>query len=109
MKFDKNTLSGFLLMILLLVGFMYYNTKQQHESQLAEQQRLDSLAKVEVTVPPVQETDSVVSQVEETLPDSVVQALQVNGFQDKYGILSASAQGESDEVIMENKLVKLTL
>jgi hypothetical protein len=51
MKFDKNTIIGFSLMLIMLIGFSWYQTDIQRDQAIAEQARLDSLAKAEILNP----------------------------------------------------------
>jgi len=109
MKFDKNTVIGFALMVLMLLGFMFYTTKQQQEEQIAKQHLADSLAKVEAAKPKpvVQEQPAIVAST--PLSDSVQKVMQANAASTKYGILAPAASGAAKEVVLQNKLVKLTL
>lgn len=111
MKFDRNTAIGFGLMIALLLGFSIYQTSLQKEQQIAEQARLDSLAKITAPVETIQQPQATAAQFApaENLPDSVKQAMVASELGSKYGILAPSAQGSQREVVMENNKVKLTL
>lgn len=97
-------------MVLMLLGFMYFTTKQQHEQQLAQKRIADSLAIVEAAKPkPVVTEQSTTAQPIENLSDSAKQALRASVANDKYGILAPSALGTATDVVMHNKLVKLTI
>ena len=72
MKFDKNTAIGFTLMILLLLGFSWYQANEQEKLQEAQQAALDSAAAVIPPAPtPVVEQDASVSFVDSTAGDSL--------------------------------------
>jgi YidC/Oxa1 family membrane protein insertase len=109
MKFDKNTVIGFALMVLMLLGFMYYQTKQAHLQQVAEQQLQDSLAKVEAARPKPAPTAEYAQDNAAPLSDSVRQALKSTASLTKYGMLATAATGEAQEVTMQNGHVKVTL
>jgi len=97
-------------MILMLLGFMYFQTKQAHEQQIAEQHLQDSLAKAEASMPkPVANEQPTSTQPVKSLSDSVQQALRASVANNKYGILAPSALGTATDVVMQNKLVKLTI
>ncbi len=96
-------------MVLMLLAFMYYNTKQQHELQLAEKKRLDSLAQVEMQQPKAPQNAS--SQTIATNHNTSINSMMAdsNHLQTKYGILASSAKGESQSVVLENQVIKITL
>ncbi len=96
-------------MIMMLLGFMYYQTKQAHQQQIAEQQLQDSLAKVEAANPKPIVTEPTVTPVAENISDSARQVLMASAASTKYGMLAPSAAGTAAEVVMQNKLVKLTI
>lgn len=104
---------GFGLMILMLIGFMIYQTKQAQEHQLAEQQRLDSLAKVESTLPKVEDTLTEIKtaplEQSEELSDSLKQELRNSQAFQNYGIFANASNGVAKEVVLQNDKVKLTL
>ncbi len=111
MKFDKNTIIGFALMLIMLIGFSWYQTNIQKEQAIAEQARLDSLAQAEILNPkPVElPQQTTVAAASEQLPDSLKSAAMLAASGDKYGLLVTAASGSAQEVIMENNKVKLTL
>lgn len=111
MRFDKNTAIGFALMVLLLLGFSFYQTSVMKEQQEAEQLKLDSLAKLEALNPPVNIEPPVAqsAQVVAAGNDSVAMASAEAGKLEKYGLLAAAASGEAKDVVMENNKVKITL
>jgi YidC/Oxa1 family membrane protein insertase len=105
---DKNTITGLLLIILILVGFSMLN--KPSEEQLAarkEQQRInDSIAVVEnIQAKTLQLTDSMNAQA--------AQPAQANRNPDslnliKYGTFAALTQGESTTDTISNDLMELT-
>ena len=109
MKFDKNTIIGFSLMLIMLIGFSWYQTDIQRDQAIAEQARLDSLAKAEILNPKPAEVAPTMAAVETQLPDSANSAALAAAAGDKYGLFVVAASGSAQEVVMENNKVKLTL
>lgn len=106
---DKNTITGFLLMFAILVGFYFINKPseeqleriRQYNDSIAlvqqkayeEQRKQDSLAKLQVA----NDTTFAIAN------DSVRQAIQ----KDVFGAYSASAFGEEEFITVENEVLKL--
>ena len=118
---NKNTLIGFLLITVILFGWIYFMTPSKE--QLAEQQRIqDSIrqARLEQMM-----LDSI-RQAEQRQADAQLAALQMdttqlvgldslgfaqlkqNTLRDKYGAFAPSAEGSEQSWTIENKLQKLT-
>ncbi len=118
---NKNTLIGFLLITVILFGWIYFMTPSKE--QLAEQQRIqDSIrqARLEQMM-----LDSI-RQAEQRQADAQLAALQMDTTQlagldslglaqlkqstlrDKYGAFASSAEGSEQTWTIENKLQKLT-
>lgn len=112
MRFDKNTAIGFALMILMLLGFSFYQSSVMKEQQEAEQLRLDSLAKVEAAMPkplPAPDASGVNVASIEPMSDSASLALAAAEKAGKYGSLATSTQGTAQDVVIENNKLKITL
>jgi YidC/Oxa1 family membrane protein insertase len=107
MKFDKNTAIGFVLMILLLLGFAWYQAGQQEKIQKEQQAVLDSTAAAAPVTPESPQPQAVLPDT--SMSDSLRSALAAFEQQSKYGILAASAQGDNIPVVLHNSHVKLTL
>ncbi len=107
MKFDKNTAVGFVLMILLLLGFSWYQANEQEKLRQEQQATLDSTAAAVPEVPAVQSTG--VLQPDTLMSDSLRTELASLEQQSKYGILAASVKGENVPVVLRNARVKLTV
>ena len=105
---DKNTILGFVLIALIIVGFSVLN--KPTEVEIAQQARYsDSIALVEqiriqseVAANNAKPTDSRDSL---TVSDSTA----ATDFADAFGAFSTAAKGEEKFYTLENKLVKLTL
>ncbi|MBL0317402.1 MAG: hypothetical protein IPP69_17210 [Flavobacteriales bacterium] len=100
MRFDKNTVIGFTLMVVLLIGFAWYQNGEMKKQAEAEQARLDSLAKVEAANPkPSEPAQSIPTSdqaviVAPAANDSASIASASGLLHEKFGILAAAAQGE---------------
>lgn len=104
MNMDRNTIIGFLLMILLVIGFAWFNTPSPEEA--AEQLRLDSLARVEqeqkkaLEAPPADKATAPVYQSD----SAYAQAMNA-----QFGILAPATQGEAKYVTIENNKIRMQL
>ncbi len=105
---DKNTLIGFLLIGIVLLGFSWLNrpTPEQVEAQRRYQ---DSIAKVEYAAQmELQKQENKSQQAEEgvaDLPDS----LRVARLQESYGVFADAMVGTDDYTVLENDVVELRL
>jgi len=105
---DKNTIYGFILIALILVGFSVLN--RPNEQELAKQQRFnDSIALVEQ-----KKMDAAAAQkkpVTDIKPDSLsnTDSTSVAQSNDAFGAFSVAANGEEKFYVLENKLVKLKI
>ena len=105
MNFDRNTIIGVLLMLLLVIGFSWLNSPSPEEA--AEQHRLDSLAQVQAAVqtPVTPPAEKPLIAPEVFASDSALsQALNA-----KFGVLSNAALGSEKEIVVENNKIKLVL
>ncbi len=106
MKFDKNTIIGGLLMVLLIVAFSWYQSAQMQKKIAAEQYLMDSLALVEAAKPKLD--TNLLKEVQLSPVDSSVKTAPID-VDAKYGLLAPSALGIGQNVVMENNKVRLTL
>ncbi|GHT77301.1 membrane protein insertase YidC [Bacteroidia bacterium] len=97
---DKNTITGVILVLVVLVGFSYFNrpSKEQIEAQKKQQ---DSIAWIQQQV--MNEVNAAAEKqtansLAEQVPDSVVQAQ----LTDKYGNFGVSVQGEEQLITLQN-------
>jgi YidC/Oxa1 family membrane protein insertase len=112
MKFDKNTAIGFTLMILMLLGFSWYQANEQEKLRETQQAALDGAA--EATSPSSgavadAEQPQLTMPSDSTLSDSLSQVLADQVVVAKYGVLASAVNGESRPVVIHNSKVKLTL
>ncbi|MDR1526083.1 MAG: membrane protein insertase YidC [Dysgonamonadaceae bacterium] len=108
---DKNTIIGFILILLIMVGFSYLNRPSQE--QVEEQRRYqDSITMVqhqqqaaEIANALVAEQQATTILANEAIPDSVKQTQ----LQDMYGNFGVSAQGTEEFITLENDLMEIRL
>ena len=94
---DKNTIIGFVLMALVLIGFSYYSTPSAE--QVRQQQVADSIAAVQRQQQAAQQRAAAVAAEEKK------QELA----QDSTSLLYAARSGAEQKVELRNKLMTLTL
>lgn len=104
---DKNTITGFVLIFLLMIGYQLYLAPSQEQLE-AEKRTRDSLAQIEQQLldKPAQEKAKPLTPAEQVaeLPDSLKQ-IQLGGI---YGPFSQAAIGQEAEQVLENELIKVT-
>ncbi len=99
---DKNTITGFILILLIIVGFSYLNKPSKESIKAAQEQEYiqDSLALEAATRQAALTLDS--SQtVNTSVEDTAGQAV-------KYGMFTPFTKGDTAYATLENELVKLT-
>jgi len=103
---DKNTIIGFLLIILVLIGFSYLNrpSKEQAEAQKRYQ---DSIAKLI----PTQQEEQKASLTQQESENTAVKSDTLNqtGLAAKFGDFAQAAQGNETFITLENKLMVLEI
>lgn len=102
---DKNTIYGFVLIALIIIGFSQL-TKKSDKEIAAEKRYNDSIALVEQTKVKSIPTESTAKEA--VTADSTVKT-DTASVVSTYGDFSASAKGEEKYFTLENKLVKLTI
>ena len=96
---DKNTVTGFILMALVLVLFAWYS--RPSEAQLKAQRERDSIAAVQQA-----EAEKAEAEAAALVPEAV----SGNTFvPDSSSLLFAAAQGTEQLITLENDLVKITI
>jgi len=113
MRFDKNTIIGLLLMVVLLIGFSWYQSGVQREQAAAEQAKLDSLAKVQASQPPKAPPVTAPAILASAPQDSAAQAMDSlalsNELVARYGALAKAATGDADQIHIRNQKFEVTL
>jgi YidC/Oxa1 family membrane protein insertase len=95
---DRNSVIGFVLLGVLLIGYIVFNQKQQVKS-LKEKARQDSIANLNQPKT-FTDTSSQAGGVAHT-PDS----LQLAG---EYGVFAVAATGTEQRTVLENSVIKIT-
>ena len=99
---DKNTIIGWVLILLLMVGFFAYNSREIKKQQ-AWQAQLDSLAAVEAY-----RQDSIRNAyLAEHPEDTVIAALPVQATVYSDSLLNVAAQGEAQIVTLRNEKLEI--
>ncbi|MCW3463567.1 membrane protein insertase YidC [Chitinophaga nivalis] len=97
---DRNSVIGFLLLGVLLVGYIFFNQKQQ-VSASKEKARQDSIAALNQPKTPITDTAAFPAGSQ---PDSAHQAL----LSGEFGAFAAAATGAVQTTVVENDVVKIT-
>lgn len=93
---DKNTLTGFILIAAVLIGFSYFS--RPSEAEIQAQYKQDSLAMV--ARQKAEEAQQAKENAEITR--------QIQAAQDTTSLFYAHRQGTNEAIILENELVRLT-
>ncbi|MCL2072453.1 MAG: membrane protein insertase YidC [Marinilabiliaceae bacterium] len=110
---DKNTIVGFLLIALILIGWALLNRPSQEQLE-AQRQLRDSLQQAEV-MRQLEAEVALIEKSEKTDPfiefrDSVtVQEEKEQLFSDLYGDMSPYIEGDQEFYLLENEKIKMTL
>lgn len=102
---DKNTITGFVLIGLLLFAFSWFN--QPSPEQLAEQQRLqDSIAAVQAAQQQAaQQAATLELGAEAFASDSAKQA----ALENKFGAFAGAVEGEDKTITLQNEVLELNV
>lgn len=101
---DRNSVIGFLLLGVLLVGYIFFNQKQQ-AGAAREKARQDSIAELnKPKTTPVADTASLAAVANGGQLDSAHQAL----LSGEFGTFAAAATGTVQNTVLENDVVKIT-
>ncbi|NJL73801.1 MAG: membrane protein insertase YidC [Saprospiraceae bacterium] len=110
---DRNTIIGFVLIFLLLMGMQYFQTQARVEAEKAKatedsirlaELREDSL-KNQLPVLPLEETTAALVDSNKTALIDSLRSLQRNEI---YGAFAPAAKGIEQEVVLENDVLKIT-
>lgn len=122
---DRNTLTGFILIALILIGYTYFTSPSEEEKERMRQKR-DSIAQVEKQKQAeaeallAQEADSakkVEAKIKETnsqndsllASDQTSDSAKTQMLQDQFGVFADAAKGEDKEIVIENEVMKVFL
>ena len=95
---DKNTITGLVLIALLLIGFSWYSRPSEEQLQ-AQQHYYDSIAQV-------QKREAELKQKAEA---ALANERQLKAATDSTALFFASRQGEEKQLTIENDLLRLTI
>lgn len=107
---DKNTVTGLVLIFVILITFSYFNKPSQKEIDALKHQR-DSIALVEANRASMAEKQAPLEQTPATeqLSDSAAASDIENKLRDMYGVFGVAAQGEEKFITLENNLMKVVV
>jgi len=109
---DKNTITGFALIIVILITFSYFNKPSQREIDAAKRQN-DSLVQVEAEN--ARQADSkardaaaaLQGKLTDTKSDSTGKIAVNDELKNLYGVFSDAAKGTEHFITLENNLMKV--
>lgn len=115
---NKETVIGWILVALLMIGLIFYQSKQTEKENLAkkEKQKTEQIAKAKeaaAKAAAVQTDTATATATTTTVIDTVtgqVDTIQVEGAQTaKYGEFAAATTGTEQTFVLENDLQKITI
>jgi len=117
---DKNQITGWVLIVLIVIGFVYFQSKEaevlalEQAAQATKNEQVDSTNETEesnstvnTVVSPVDSTNTVDTVNSNTQLDSLKEVIIQQQLQSQYGIFTGSVQGKDEEIILENKKLRL--
>lgn len=99
MNFDRNTIIGFVAMMVLLFGYIYFTQRQQGALEIEKQRATDSIAKIEAAKKKL--VDTVALKQDAVKRDSVNNIQAAGGFQ-------GAATGSEQITVVENEVMKVS-
>lgn len=108
---DKNTIIGFLLIGVVLFGFMWLNRPSEKQLE-AQRHYQDSIAHVAATAQQAAEKQLAEAAAPAMAQDSSAvspDSLKSVFLQNTYGIFANAAEGDEEFTVLENEKVKITL
>ncbi|MBK8847960.1 MAG: membrane protein insertase YidC [Bacteroidetes bacterium] len=105
---DRNTIIGFVLIIVVLIGYTYYNqpTEEEQEAYRGQQDSIASFAKRKAN-------DSLANQVVVNKVDSNVISSSDSVVADQnlsqFGAFATSSTGQAKDIVIENEKIIVTL
>ncbi|MDR3061931.1 MAG: membrane protein insertase YidC, partial [Dysgonamonadaceae bacterium] len=108
---DRNTIIGLILILLIFVGFSWFNRPSQEQME-AQQRYQDSIATVQARQQAELEATAAEAQKQTALiPDSTgsinSDSLRSVQLQNEFGVFSSAAEGEEEIVTLENELLEI--
>ena len=99
MNFDRNTIIGFVVMMALLFGYIFFTQRQQGALEAEKQRAADSLARIETAKKKL--VDTVAQKQEAVKRDSVATQQAAGNFQ-------SAGTGPEQITIVENEVMKVS-
>ena len=105
---DKNSITGIVLIFLVLIGYSYF-TKPSEEELAAAKRKQDSIASVEKekTIEEAKIKEEVKNAVPVIEPQEISESTSIQNKLNQYGTFADVAQGENQFVTLENNLIKI--
>ncbi|RLD61604.1 MAG: membrane protein insertase YidC [Bacteroidetes bacterium] len=105
---DKNSITGIVLIFLVLIGYSYF-TKPSEEELAAAKRKQDSIASVEKekTIEEAKIKEEVKNAVPVIEPQEISESTSIQNKLNQYGPFADVAQGENQFVTLENNLIKI--
>jgi len=107
---DRNTIIGFILMILILVGFTWMNRPSQEQIE-AQRRYQDSIAVVQAKQQAEFEAAAITAQEQKLELDSInstnPDSLHLVQIQNQFGAFSSVAEGQEEIVTLENEKLEI--
>ncbi|PID91971.1 MAG: membrane protein insertase YidC [Bacteroidetes bacterium] len=101
---DRNTIVGLVLIGAILVGYSIF-TKPQREAQMAERQRLDSIARVEeARAAELMQAKKAAAEANAEAGDSA----SIRRMNEELGNFAAAAVGAEEKLVLENDELKIS-
>lgn len=98
MKTDNNTVIGWVLIVLLFIGYFWFSSKQQNAIHLEEQRAKDSIARVKALTAPT--SDTATARLDSLKRDSANNVASAGSFQ-------SAANGSEQLTTVENRFIKI--
>ncbi len=104
--FDKNTIIGFLLIGVILIGFSIYNADDSQKSTPAKIENVQNKDAVATTA--VKKDEPKALKPDSTLPDSLKDAVDLAVRKKEFGLFYNAAKGEKKITSIENDKLKIS-
>ena len=106
---DRNTIIGFILIFLVIIGFSYLNRPSQEQVE-AQKQYYDSIARVKQAQLEEQQAAAYLQQTEETkMLSEESDSLRQARLASRFGDFSGAAEGSEEFITLENELMILKI
>ena len=114
---DKNQVTGLVLIVLIVLGFVYYQSYVEDQFVPVEnQEQVDGVSPQEIASAVQSDPAAISAQEYKTYPDTVGSENQLDSLKraiilaqtkTQFGVFAQSIYGENDTLILENKVLRL--